>query len=398
VHPAPEGRKKQRSNSTTSINSSSPGGTGSRSGSFIVAQSNKRLLKSLSNVSGESEQVIPSCAICLDPFTVGQDICISQNDHCPHQFHLTCAFEWLLKSQECPCCRRDYLTVGQQSSTKDLVKSATTVPTSVSEIRVDSRSANDATNAVSSLGEAAKELAHRSLTAEEILARVKIPLDVERPSTDHGRAPRRVRNHQGLTARQLLAGLTPEDVAVELEPQERAHQEDNVATDEIRVHLTTDAETSPANVDSGDEYRCDQGLTDVEMGIHLTPPTRSRVRSLMRTPPSSRYGAVTARQMLAGEVPISPLTPPSAGNGRSTARQVLAGEVPGSGSLTPPLPLYNRGLTARQMLAGEVPPLATPPSPPDRLAPSELSVAAGTEFVAQHDFSTIEAAGAFQPP
>jgi Ring finger domain len=397
VHPAPEGKKKQRSNSTASINSSNPGG--SRSGSFIVAQSNKRLLKSLSNVSGESEQVIPSCAICLDPFTVGQDICISQNDHCPHQFHLACAFEWLLKSQECPCCRRDYLTVGQQSSTKDLGPSETTVPNSLSEIRVDSSNANDAANAdnspSSSLSEGAKELAHRSLTAEEILARVKIPLEMGSPRTDHRRAPRRLRNHQGLTARQLLAGLTPEDVAAELE-----HQEDNEATEETHIHVTMDMESLPANDDSGDEYRSPrdhQGLTDVEMGIHLTPPTRSRVRGRGRTSPP-RHGDVTARQMLAGEVPISPLTPPSASNGGLSARQVLAGEVCGGGSFTPPLPLYNGGMTARQMLAGGVPHHTTPPSPPARLAPCELAAAADTELIVQHGLSTVEVARALQPP
>lgn len=80
-----------------------------RSSSFIIAKS----MRSLNDSDAHQ-----SCAICLDQFEDGEDICSSQNRHCKHQFHLSCTFEWLLKSQECPCCRRDYLTI--ENSTLDL--------------------------------------------------------------------------------------------------------------------------------------------------------------------------------------------------------------------------------------------------------------------------------------
>ena len=51
------------------------------------------------------------CAICLESFQNGEDICVAQNVDCHHEFHLNCIFPWLLKSQDCPCCRRDYLTI-----------------------------------------------------------------------------------------------------------------------------------------------------------------------------------------------------------------------------------------------------------------------------------------------
>ena len=58
-----------------------------------------------------SDKIAPSCAICLDRFKNGEDICCAQNQECPHEFHLECLFPWLLKSQDCPCCRRDYLSI-----------------------------------------------------------------------------------------------------------------------------------------------------------------------------------------------------------------------------------------------------------------------------------------------
>jgi Ring finger domain len=58
----------------------------------------------------------PNCAICLERFKSGEDICTAQNKDCTHEYHLECIFPWLLKSQDCPCCRRDYLTVGADAS------------------------------------------------------------------------------------------------------------------------------------------------------------------------------------------------------------------------------------------------------------------------------------------
>jgi Ring finger domain len=62
------------------------------------------------------ESCYPSCAICLDLFKEGEDICSAQNKDCWHEFHLECIFPWLLESQNCPCCRRDYLTFENDAS------------------------------------------------------------------------------------------------------------------------------------------------------------------------------------------------------------------------------------------------------------------------------------------
>lgn len=63
------------------------------------------------NIPSSSDKVYPGCAICLERFKNGEDICCAQNQDCPHEFHLVCLFPWLLKSQDCPCCRRDYLSI-----------------------------------------------------------------------------------------------------------------------------------------------------------------------------------------------------------------------------------------------------------------------------------------------
>jgi Ring finger domain len=88
-----------------------------RSSSFIVTQSSSfRLTNGANDIDIESNPSVsgmqqPTCAICLDRFRDGEDICSAQNKDCPHEYHLQCIFPWLLKSQDCPCCRRDYLAI-----------------------------------------------------------------------------------------------------------------------------------------------------------------------------------------------------------------------------------------------------------------------------------------------
>ena len=50
------------------------------------------------------------CAVCLESLRDGDEICTSSNADCPHMFHRACMQAWLLRQEECPCCRRSYLT------------------------------------------------------------------------------------------------------------------------------------------------------------------------------------------------------------------------------------------------------------------------------------------------
>lgn len=49
------------------------------------------------------------CAICIEKFHPGEEICRSHNRDCPHVFHRSCISSWLLSHEDCPCCRRKYL-------------------------------------------------------------------------------------------------------------------------------------------------------------------------------------------------------------------------------------------------------------------------------------------------
>jgi len=51
-----------------------------------------------------------TCAICFTPFEDGQVICGSNNPDCPHMYCTECISLWLLQNEECPTCRRRYLT------------------------------------------------------------------------------------------------------------------------------------------------------------------------------------------------------------------------------------------------------------------------------------------------
>jgi hypothetical protein len=50
-----------------------------------------------------------NCAVCLEEFMPSDLICTSNNPECDHVYHRHCIFNWLLKNEDCPCCRRDYL-------------------------------------------------------------------------------------------------------------------------------------------------------------------------------------------------------------------------------------------------------------------------------------------------
>jgi hypothetical protein len=51
------------------------------------------------------------CAICMEPFVVGQTVSWSASTSCEHVFHHSCIKEWLLRHIHCPCCREVYLLV-----------------------------------------------------------------------------------------------------------------------------------------------------------------------------------------------------------------------------------------------------------------------------------------------
>jgi len=56
-----------------------------------------------------SESQRSTCAICLDAFNEGDAVSSSNNPNCKHHFHQSCMENWLMKHEECPCCRRPYL-------------------------------------------------------------------------------------------------------------------------------------------------------------------------------------------------------------------------------------------------------------------------------------------------
>lgn len=57
--------------------------------------------------------VSEECAICREPYQVGETIVWSPNTTCVHCFHADCIKPWLLrhspKSQGCPCCRQQFV-------------------------------------------------------------------------------------------------------------------------------------------------------------------------------------------------------------------------------------------------------------------------------------------------
>lgn len=57
----------------------------------------------------EDDGSFPTCTICFSHYQEGDAICWSNNPDCSHMFHKDCIEEWLMRADECPCCRLDYM-------------------------------------------------------------------------------------------------------------------------------------------------------------------------------------------------------------------------------------------------------------------------------------------------
>lgn len=49
------------------------------------------------------------CPICFENYEVGDEVCFSRNEACSHTFKLECMMDWLMKHDDCPLCRTNYL-------------------------------------------------------------------------------------------------------------------------------------------------------------------------------------------------------------------------------------------------------------------------------------------------
>mmetsp|Transcript_5220 Transcript_5220/g.7673 ORF Transcript_5220/g.7673 Transcript_5220/m.7673 type:complete len:491 (+) Transcript_5220:73-1545(+) len=53
----------------------------------------------------------PHCVLCFEKYSVGEEVCFSCDPECIHVFHKDCIVEWLARSPNCPCCKRQYLDI-----------------------------------------------------------------------------------------------------------------------------------------------------------------------------------------------------------------------------------------------------------------------------------------------
>lgn len=67
---------------------------------------------------------VEPCAICLNDYQQDEILCWSQSTKCQHFFHRDCMEEWLLSHHECPCCRNNYLGLGDEDVDVDMMGQA----------------------------------------------------------------------------------------------------------------------------------------------------------------------------------------------------------------------------------------------------------------------------------
>ena len=75
--------------------------------------------------------VLPACAVCLEPFQLGDAVGKAQNDACKHVYHKDCIAEWLLHNMDCPLCKRNFLSLANSEDGDADAEEETTSRTSV---------------------------------------------------------------------------------------------------------------------------------------------------------------------------------------------------------------------------------------------------------------------------
>mmetsp|Transcript_15372 Transcript_15372/g.17563 ORF Transcript_15372/g.17563 Transcript_15372/m.17563 type:complete len:239 (+) Transcript_15372:233-949(+) len=92
--------------STTKNNKS----TSSSTSMVISIQSIRQFINWKQETATSALYSAKHCPICIEPYQEGEEICWSKNDRCRHAFHLDCIMTWLMKHDDCPVCRANYLT------------------------------------------------------------------------------------------------------------------------------------------------------------------------------------------------------------------------------------------------------------------------------------------------
>jgi hypothetical protein len=93
-----------------------------------MPQTTKLLLADVVDVESTTNDVtVEPCVICLNEYKRGEILCWSQNSSCSHCFHRDCMGEWLLRHEDCPCCRTNYLSLdGDEPTTTTTTPAAPT--------------------------------------------------------------------------------------------------------------------------------------------------------------------------------------------------------------------------------------------------------------------------------
>lgn len=79
----------------------------------VVDESSADLL--VAHASGQDAETsttssaLSPCHICLERFVVDEEVSWSNVSSCLHTFHKACIKEWMMKHDDCPCCRADIL-------------------------------------------------------------------------------------------------------------------------------------------------------------------------------------------------------------------------------------------------------------------------------------------------
>lgn len=117
------------------------------------------------NVEDDEESAVPSefdapsCSICFSEYQPGETICWSRNPDCSHAFHSECMTKWLIKHDDCPHCRQEYLKAADKTEAGDAREAgAPDMGSSLQVVAGDGSSEEEGNGQNSIVGEASAEM------------------------------------------------------------------------------------------------------------------------------------------------------------------------------------------------------------------------------------------------
>lgn len=189
-----------------------------------------------------------TCGICLCNFEKGEEICWSPNSQCKHTYHKECAFEWLMKHNDCPICRNDFLVLSDKDDIVDC-KSSPVMPVVTCEEEEEEE--NDGDDII--------DIPLHKIREDEMNMNDDVGLDLELETSRHSQ----VVNNSTIANPMISSPLFDSNFESSCDPINKKNNEFNIVCKEEKDNLFIDLQT---HKEQKEDIQIDDVGLDIETG------------------------------------------------------------------------------------------------------------------------------------